>query len=393
MKSDSSHPPKPHTGRAPLRIAQIVSLEADVPPKSQNGLEFIVSWITEGMIRRGHQVTLFAPDNSTTSARHISTQPEQLRFDPKKVWQQPIRSMWNTTVAAMMADEFDIIHSHTGTIVFHAPFISTPAIHTLHHPAEHDVWRNLLNEPAIKKQVEPIARAFNMIHHVAVSNKQKELFQANGGDYFFSQVDVVHNGIPTSQFVPRYDAGDYLLFLGYITPHKGAHIAIDIAKRSHKKLVIAGNYYGEEEYFNTQIAPHLNDDITYVGTADFEQKTKLYQHAEALLVPIQWDEPFGLTLIEAAACGTPVIAFNRGASAEIIKDGVTGFVCTNEDEAVAAVARLHTIDRRTCRLHTEEHFDAERMLDEYEALYYSLANKSLNTSTKNSPTDTTHTVQ
>ena len=358
-----------------LRIAQIVSLEENVPPKSQNGLEFVASWLTEGLVKRGHDVTLFAPDASVTSAKHVSILPEALWGDPKSVWWKPVRSTWNTTVAAMRAKEFDVIHSHTWSIVFAAPFIQTPVVHTLHHPANHDSWCALLNSIQNKEQLAPIAQVYNAIRNVAVSKRQKELFQANGGDFFFSQIDVIHNGIPTSLFMPHYEPGEYLLYLGYITPQKGAHLAIDIARRTGKKLTIAGNYVGQEEYFAARIAPQLDDTITYVGPADFEQKTKLYQHAEALLVPLQWDEPFGLTLVEAMACGTPVIAFDRGAAKEIIEDGVTGFVCADIDEACDALVKIPAIDRKKCRERAEKYFDVEAMLDAYEALYYSILEK------------------
>lgn len=350
-----------------MKIAQVVSLETDVPPRSQNGLEFIVSWITEELVRRGHEVTLFAPEHSQTSAKLVSVLPNELSHVTNKPWQQPVRSLWNTTLVASRAKEFDVIHSHTGTITFSLPFITTPVIETLHHPIEQSPWLSLFDKESYKTVMSFVLEQYQKIHYVAVSKNQEKSFKQ--APDFFKKLTSISNGIPVTQFEFSAQPKDYLLYIGYINKQKGADVAIRIAQALGMKLILAGNVYAEESFFNEQIKPHLSDKITYVGTVDFKQKVELYKNAVATLAPIQWDEPFGLTLIESQACGTPVIAFNRGAAPEIIKDGETGFVVSTQEEMCAAVKKISSIDRSACRAWVEKNFSVERMVDEYEALY------------------------
>lgn len=198
-----------------LKIAQIVALEADVPPKSQNGLEFIASWLTEGLVKRGHDVTLFATDESTTQGTLKSLLPQPLWNEERKQWFQPTRSLWNTTFAASIASSFDIIHAHTGTIVFAMPFIDTPVIQTLHHPFSEEIWKTEFLSPRYAKQMKFIFDQYAKIHYVPVSINQSKGYLKAKKTYFKSYT-VIPNGIPVSDFAQSKSSSDYFLYIGYI---------------------------------------------------------------------------------------------------------------------------------------------------------------------------------
>lgn len=349
-----------------MKIAQVVSLDASVPPKSQNGLEFVVSWITEELVRRGHEVTLFGTDDSSTKGTLISLLPQKIWEEHRFQWNQPVASYWNGAYAASKSEEFDIIHSHTFSLASHAPFIKTPIVETLHHPFKHSFWLPFFKEKQYAKQMKFVLDSYSEINYVAVSKKQEDQFsEAN----YFRKHTCIYNGVPIGQFEFNPTPKDYLLYIGYINANKGADVAVKIAKKLDMKLILAGNNFGEEVFFDTHIKPYLSNKIKYVGPVDFKTKVELYKNAVAKIAPIQWDEPFGLTIIEAQACGTPVVAFNKGAAFEIINDGITGFVVEDEVGMGEAVKKIHTIDRKQCRAWVEDNFSVERMVDQYEAYY------------------------
>lgn len=351
-----------------LKIAQVVAMEASVPPTSQNGLEFVVSWLTESLVRRGHDVTLFAPEGSVTSAKLVSILPKELSNDVARVWQQPARSIWNTSYVSSRASEFDIIHSHTGTIAFTMPFIQTPVVCTLHHPYKNDEWRKYLDTPEHREQMSFIRDQHGKINYVTVSKKQERDFM-QAENLFFKKHTCIWNGVPVSDFEYSEKASDYLFYIGYINQSKGADTAVRVAKALNMKLILAGNTYGQEKFFEEKIKPFLNDQIKYVGAVDSSEKRKLYAGALATLSPIAWEEPFGLTIIESQMSGTPVIAFNKGATSELIQDGKTGFVVENETDMIDAVSKIKSIRRADCRAWTLKNFSSETMTDKYEALY------------------------
>ncbi len=351
-----------------MKIAQVVSMEQSVPPMSQNGLEFVVSWLTEALVERGHTVTLFAPEGSKTKARLISLLPQEVWQDGAKEWNHATRSVWNTSLVSSMAHEFDIIHNHTGTMSPLMPFVSTPVVTTLHHRFSDDFWKPYLNTPEHKEQMRFILDQYSKMHYVAVSKKQESDF-AIAEDVFFKKHTTIYNGIPVESFDFNPTPDDYLFFIGYINKNKGADVAVQVAKKLGMKLILAGNNFGEEAFFEEHIKPFLDDTIRYVGPVNFAEKVELYKNAYATLAPLNWSEPFGLTLAESQACGTPVVAFNKGAAAEIIKDGTTGFIVDTEDEMIEAVQNVGKLDRAACRAWIEEKFSVRKMVDEYERLY------------------------
>jgi glycosyltransferase involved in cell wall biosynthesis len=358
-----------------MKIAHIVSLNESVPPKSRGGLEFLVSWLTEELVKRGHEVTLFAPATSETSANLSPLVLEPLNRKAKSQWEKTFFSIWNSMSAGIRAAEFDIIHGHNGNGAYIAPFVNIPIIETLHGVYEPGFFANYFTDN--KKQEEmvtPIIKQYEKINYVAVSKKQEELYRVCE-PYYFKKYTTIHNGIPVQNFSFNSKPKDYLLYLGYINEEKGADIAVQVALRAGKKLILAGDNYGTESFFKEKIEPFLSENIQYVGPVQFEKKNELYKNAQALLAPLRWDEPFGLTLVEAQACGTPVIALNKGAAKEVVCEGKTGFVVENEEEMINAIKQISTINRADCRKWVEDNFSVEKMVDKYEELYKKLLKK------------------
>lgn len=353
-----------------LRIAQIVSLHESVPPISQNGLEFVVSWLTEELVARGHDVTLFAPGDSKTSAKLVSLLPEALFRKHRQTWQFGFFSIWNTLIAALQKKHFDIIHCHNSNASFIAPFVKSKLVETLHSPFN-DEFLSLCESENKNGELQIIIDQVAKVNHVAISKKQEQDY-AVAEKIYFKNHTCIHNGIPVEQFEFNETPNDYLLFIGYINKNKGADIAVQVARKLGMKLILAGSNATEEVFFKEHIEPYLNDKIQYVGKVDFAKKNELYKNAIAKLAPLAWHEPFGLTIVEAQACGTPVIAFDRGAAAEIIKHGETGFVVKTEEEMIEAVKKISLIDRKKCRTWVEENFSVKKMVDEYEKFYTQL---------------------
>lgn len=336
-----------------MRIAQIAPLWERVPPPTYGGTELVVSLLTEELVRRGHEVTLFASGDSMTQAMLQSVHPRALRLD-KMVKEYGIYEMLQLGQVYERAGEFDIIHSHMGCAALpYAPLVKTPTVHTLHGIFTPD------NE---KMFVHARKQPF-----VSISYAQRE------SRLGLNCVATVYNGVDTSTytFYPQPSDPPYLAFLGRISPEKGTHHAIEIAKRSGMRLKIAGKVDAVDvDYYESQIKPYIDgNQIEYLGEANHNQKNVLMGNAIATLFPITWREPFGLVMIESMVSGTPVIAMNLGSTSEVIADGRTGFLCQSVDECVAALDRIGEIDRQTCRNHVETNFSAERMTDGYEAVY------------------------
>ncbi len=359
-----------------MRIAQVVSMSESVPPASKNGLEFVVSWLTEELVKRGHEVTLFAPGDSVTSAKLVSILPQSISSNPKTAWELSTFSIWNTLIAASQSKEFDIIHCHNINAAYIVPFVSCPVIETNHHAENGDFFKLYLGEKKYRDSLKSIIDFGNKVHHVFVSKNQeritrnlKETYLELPTKHIDQQHTVIHNGIPAEAFLFNDSPSDYLLFLGYINKNKGADVAVQVAKATGMKLILAGTAEADEKFFKEQIQPFLDEKITYVGPVDFTQKNELYKNALATLAPLQWDEPFGLTIIESQECGTPVISFNKGASSEIISHGNTGFVVETFEEMVESIGKITDIKRQNCRDWVVKNFSVSRMVDEYEDLY------------------------
>ena len=352
-----------------MRIAQVVSLQESVPPKGKNGLEFMVHYLTEELVKRGHQVTLFATKDSKTNARLVDVLPFPAARRRLFGWGGMDYSLAAMTKAAEMADEFDVIHTHIGSSAFYfADLIKTPIVETIHSPVYKVPGKYLLKKKLFNKYSKDAIRRYKKIQHIFVSKNQM-----NSSSLKISN-RVIHNGISLEDFNFKKKSGDYFVYLGYITKNKGAHIAAQAAKWARVNLKLAGSYKGCEGYFEEKVKPYLKKGkIEYVGVASPAKRNKLLGGAKAILVPVQWEEPFGLIMIEAMACGTPVIGFNKAAVPEIVVDGKTGFVVEDMRKMVSAIKRIDQINRADCRRHIEKNFSVEKMVSEYEKIYEKMA--------------------
>ena len=343
-----------------MRIAQIAPLWIPVPPYTYGGTELVISWITEELVKRGHQVTLFASGDSKTSARLIPIWPNSLWRAHLSAPHAVFSLMYKKFLE--MQNEFDVIHDHCE--FYTAPysrFLKPPIVSTIHHP--------------MYEELIVLFKKFSNIHYVAISKNQRRT--APGVNF----VRTIHHGLPLNKYEFNRQSDDYLVWLSRIGPDKGTAEAIEIAKKSGEKLIIAGPILpGYGDYFEYRIKPLIDGkQIQFVGAADFKKKIELFKNAKAFLYPVRRPEPFGLVVIESMACGTPVIAYKEGAMPEIIKDGETGFLVSNQEEAVEAIKKIDTIKRGNCRRYVARRFTLEKMVNKYEALYYKiLKNRKLN---------------
>jgi glycosyltransferase involved in cell wall biosynthesis len=337
-----------------MHIAQIAPLYESVPPLLYGGTERVVSWLTEELVRQGHEVTLFASGDSQTSARLVPACAKALWRDPdcRETLPHHVRLM---ELVFREYDRFDVLHFHCDFLHFpilrRRPCPNVTTLHGLVHPPD----------------LEPLLQEFNEMPLVSISDSQRRpLPRANW------QATVYH-GMPANLLSYREQPEDYLAFLGRISPDKGIEEAIAIALQSGKKLNIAAKIYPEDqEYYHQAIVPRLNQAksrVEFVGEVGGPAKQSFLGRAEAVLFPIGWPEPFGLVMIEAMACGTPVIAFRRGSVPEVMSDGTTGFVVDDIAGAVAALKQIHKIDRKACRSTFEQRFDAVRMGRDYLDVY------------------------
>ncbi len=339
-----------------MRIAQIAPLWERVPPPAYGGIELVVSLLTDELVRRGHEVTLFASGDSITLAKLESVHPRALRLDPS-VKEFGIYEMLQLSRVYEQASEFDIIHSHMGCAALpYANLVKTPTVHTLHGiftPDNEKMFTYAKKQP-----------------YVSISNTQRE---ARLG---LNCVATVYNGIDVEsyEFYPQPDEPPYLAFLGRISPEKGTHHAIEIAKQTGLPLKIAGKVdVVDVEYYESEIKPHIDgEQIQYLGEANHAQKNELMGRAIATLFPITWREPFGLVMIESMASGTPVIAMKLGSTSEVIADEKTGFLCNSIEECVSAVQRVEEISRNDCREHVVNRFSVQKMTEGYEAVYHQI---------------------
>jgi glycosyltransferase involved in cell wall biosynthesis len=337
-----------------MRIAQVAPLYESVPPLAYGGTERVISYLTEELVQLGHQVTLFASGDSQTAAELVPVCRKGLWRDTA-VYDTLTHHLRQLELVAQNADRFDVLHFHGDP--FHLPLSRRlPCAHvtTLHGrllPPDHG----------------PLFQAFAETPLVSISNDQRRpVPEANWRA-------TVHHGLPVQQLEFCDTPGQYLLFLGRMMREKRPDLAIEIAERTGMRLKIAAKvHFGEHQYFHDEIEPLLRKTssfVDYLGEVGGRNRDDLLANAQALVFPIDWPEPFGLVLIEALACGTPVIAFRRGAVPEIIEDGVTGFIVDTVDEAVQAVHRLGEISRRRCREAFERRFTAQRMAQDYVAVY------------------------
>jgi glycosyltransferase involved in cell wall biosynthesis len=344
--------------RVIMKIAQVAPLIESVPPRLYGGTERIASYLTEGLVGLGHDVTLFASGDSITSAKLVPCCTRALRLDPSVRDTIPYFMMMIDKVRER-AEEFDVLHFHID--VFHFPLFRSLAARTL----------TTLHGRLDLADLKPFYHRFSKMPLVSISNDQrKPLPHANF-------VSTVQHGIPTDLHRPSFEKGGYVAFLGRISPEKRPDRAIRIALAAGIPLKIAAKVDKvDEDYFRAEILPLIDGPgIEFIGEINEREKTQFLGEAAALLFPIDWPEPFGLVMIEAMACGTPVLAFRCGSVSEIIEDGVTGKVVDSEEEAIAALSEILTYDRRAVRRRFEERFGATRMAKDYVATYRKLLRK------------------
>ena len=338
-----------------MRIAQVAPLHECVPPKLYGGTERIVSYLTEELVRQGHEVTLFASGDSMTSARLIPVCPESLRLNPHVIDPLAHHTLLLEEVFRRK-HEFDIIH-------FHIDFLHFP-LSRRERVANVTTLHGRLDLP----DLVPLYRAFRDMPLISISDAQRRPLAG------VNWRATVYHGMPEDCLLPGTGEGNYLAFLGRISPEKGLDEAIAIARRVGMPLKIAAKVdRADREYFERVIKGQLDHElIEYIGEIGYAEKNEFLGNAAALLFPIQWPEPFGIVMMEAMACGTPVIAYPRGSVPEIIEDGVNGFIAHDIEQAAAAVKRVSELDRKGCRERFEQRFTATRMAEDYIAVYEQL---------------------
>jgi glycosyltransferase involved in cell wall biosynthesis len=336
-----------------MRIAQVAPLYESVPPKLYGGTERIVSYLTEELVRQKQNVTLFASGDSVTKARLVPITEQALRLQGSRIQDPLAHHIRLVELAFREADQFDILHFHLDHL--HFPLVrrsQSVAVTTLH---------GRLDIP----DLAPLFQEFSEMPVVSISNSQREPLS------WLNWCGMVYHGLPEDLYDFIETPGDYLAFLGRICPEKGLDRTIEIAEKASRKLKIAAKVDPvDREYFSREIEPLLSRPfIEFVGEIGEPDKGEFLGNAAALLFPIDWPEPFGLVMIEALACGTPVIAFDSGSVPEIIENGATGFVVSNIDEAASAVERISTLNRWKCREAFEQRFSASRMASDYLDIY------------------------
>jgi glycosyltransferase involved in cell wall biosynthesis len=341
-----------------MRIAQVAPLYERVPPVLYGGTERVVAYLTDELVRMGHDVTLFASGDSETGARLVPACPRALWRDPdvRDTLPQHVRLM---EMVFQDVARFDVIHFHTDWLHFpllrrhHVPSVTT--LHGMVHP--HDL-RALFEE-------------YRELPLVSISNAQRHPIP--GANWRAT----VYHGLPRNEFAFAPGGGGYLVYLGRMSPEKRVDRAIEVARRAGMPLKIAAKIYPEERsYFDEVLQPQIRaagPQVEFVGEVDQEGRQQLLGGAVAFVFPIEWREPFGLVMIESLACGTPVVAWRRGSVPEVLEDGVTGYVVDDLDAAVEAVGRIGRLSRARCRQAFEERFDAARMARDYVEVYRGLA--------------------
>jgi glycosyltransferase involved in cell wall biosynthesis len=336
-----------------MRIAQVSPLVESVPPQFYGGTERIVSYLTEELVRQGHDVTLYASGDSLTSARLRPMCDRALRLHCEGLIDPMAQHVLLLEHVMQEARDFDVIHFHLDYLPFsHIRRLGIPALTTLHGRLDIAC-------------LQPVFREFNEMHLVSISDSQRKPMPWAGW------AATIHHGIPEDLYKQGDGRGGYLAFLGRISPEKRVDRAVEISQRAGMPLRIAAKIDAADKiYFEENIRDLLDSaSVDFVGEICESEKDEFLGNARGLLFPIDWPEPFGLVIIEAMACGTPIVAFRGGAVEEIIEDGITGFVVSNIDEAVEAVSNLGAIDRSVCRARFEQRFSVSRMCRDYVSAY------------------------
>lgn len=363
-----------------LRIAQVAPLWYPVPPEGYGGTELVVSFLSENLVKRGHDVTLFASGDSKTKAKLVSVVPKNLR-ELGVPYLHDSYNILNLVESFSQQDNFDIIHTHID--VYDHIFRSSSRIPTL--ATLHNIFWSTETEKKDGLWYAHNGRMlvynkFPLLPYISISDKYRELCPAK-----INFVKTIYHGININNFTFQPTPDNCFVWLGRITKVKGLDVAVKLAEDMDFNLLIAGAVVSPQEkiFFENEIKPHLNDKIQFVGELKSEkEKTDFLSKGKALIYPLCWEEPFGIVMAEAMACGTPVIAFDRGSAAEVVKNGETGYIVKNLDEMVEAIKKIDEIDRNKCRKWVEEKFTIEKMIDNYESVYYQLIENFSNNNSK-----------
>lgn len=347
-----------------MKIAELAQLWVSVPPEKYGGAALIVSELTEELVKRGHEVTLFAPGDSRTKAKLVAV-AHQSSIDMGIDWSDLNLELINISECFKHANDFDVIHGHisaSNPSIYFSQLFNTPSVFTLHN-----TFLSRKNE-AQKIIIDNIKK----VNFVSISkNFQKENPNLN-------YIGNVYNGIDLKKYHFNDKPKNYLAWLGRFDNSKGAKEAIDVAEKLGMELILAGRVSGESEndYFKNFIKPRLNNRIKYIGEVDLKAKNNLLSNAYVTLIPTNWMEPFGLVTVEALACGSPVVAFDMGANKEIVADNKTGYIVPKADvqKMVEAVKKIDRISRYDCRKHVEENFSVQKMADGYENIFKKVRN-------------------
>ena len=341
-----------------MRILQIAPLWETVPPPAYGGTEAVVSALVEELVRMGHDVTLAASGDSRTSATLHAVYHRSLRNAPGLG--DPLPYHWAHIGSAIsLSAKFDLVHNHAGELAMAmSHLVSTPMLTTVHSLPPPDT--------------ELIWRSYHGAYNSLSANQRSQLLSA--ATTTAREMGYVYNAIDVDSFPFSPARGDDLLFLSRLSPEKGPHHAIEAARRCGRRLILAGKIGDQDRRFFDEVIAHQIDDdqIVFLGEADARQKRNLYRNARCLLLPITWDEPFGLVMPEAMACGTPVIAFNRGSAPELIEHGLTGFVVDSIDKMVDAIGAVSRISREECRRAATRRFSPHVMAEGYARIYQQL---------------------
>lgn len=334
-----------------MKIAQIAPLWERVPPPTYGGIELVVSRVSDELVRRGHEVTLFASGDSQTLAKLEAVTPGALRLDPD-IKEPIIYEVLAPGQVYQRAADFDIIHSHVGVwSLALASMVSTPTVHTLHGN--------------FTKDSKKVFGEYSTQAYISISDAQR---QAD-----LNYVGTVYNGIVVEEypFVDKPQSPPYLAFLGRFSPEKGPQHAIAIAKQSGMRLKMAGKVdIVDKKFFDQEIAHHIDGkQIEFLGEVNHQEKSELLANAAATLFPITWREPFGLVMIESMACGTPIVGMRMGSVPEVIAHGESGMVCDSYEEMAQVIGQVLELDRSKCREHVQNKFSVTQMVNGYEAIY------------------------
>jgi len=335
-----------------MKIALISPIAWRTPPVHYGPWENIASLLAEGLVKKGIDVTLFATGDSLTAGKLCAVckcgYEEDSSIEPK-VWE-----CLHISEVFEHADEFDLIHNNFDFLpLTYSGLINTPVLTTIHGFSS--------------SRILPVYEKYNnKTHYVSISDSDRS--------EKLNYIATVYHGINLDEFTFKKEVGDYLLFFGRMHPDKGAKEAIQIAKALGKKLIMAG-IIQDRDYFEQEVSPHFSKDIVFVGSVGPEKRNELLGNAYALLHPIYFAEPFGLSVVESMACGTPVVAFNKGSMPELIEDGVNGFIVQDVQEAIGALKKIPHIDRKSCRKIVEQKFSVERMVEDYIKVYQKIINE------------------